>query len=137
MITDVYRNDIQGLRALCVLSITLFHASFVLLPGAFLGVDIFFVISGFLITGNILREREAGAFSFLSFFNRRLRRLMPAAVTVVVLTLIVGYFILSSQDYRAASKAGIASILSVSNILFWREAGYFDAANYTKPFLHY
>lgn len=137
MISDVYRNDIQGLRALCVLSITLFHASFVLLPGAFLGVDIFFVISGFLITGNILREREAGTFSFLSFFNRRLRRLMPAAVTVVVLTLIVGYFILSSQDYRAASKAGIASILSVSNILFWREAGYFDAANYTKPFLHY
>lgn len=132
-----FRDDIQGLRGYALTLIVMGHAGIHWFPGAFLAVDIFFVISGFLITGIILRQQEAGKFSYLSFIARRVRRLMPAAVVTVFLTMIAGYFVYSSADYEAVGKSALAAIFSVVNILFWRETGYFDAAVYTKPFLHY
>ena len=132
-----FRDDIQGIRGYALIVILLYHADVMWFPGAFLGVDVFFVISGFLITGIILRQQEAQKFSFLSFLNRRVRRLMPAAVVTIFATLIAAFFIFSSADYAALGQSALAATFSVVNILFWRQTGYFDAAVYTKPFLHY
>ena len=132
-----FRDDIQGLRAIAVLSVLLFHVDFFFLPGGFLGVDVFFVISGFLITGNILRACEDKTFTFGSFFLRRFRRLVPAAVATIALSLIAGYYIMPSDDYEHAGRSGLAALLFSSNVVFWLEAGYFDAASHTKPFLHF
>ena len=130
-----FRNDIQGLRALAVLSVLLFHIDFAFIPGGFLGVDVFFVISGFLITGNILSRQERGTFTLNNFFIRRLRRLMPAAIVTILLTLLASRFLLSPADVSSAGKSGFHSIFFGSNINFWLESGYFDAESATKPSL--
>jgi len=131
-----YIASIDGLRAVAVLLVLLFHLDVVFVHSGFIGVDAFFVISGFLITRNITKSVENGSFSFLDFYFRRAARLMPAVLTVVLLTLIGGYFFLSSQDYTRLGFSSFLSTISLSNIFFWTEAGYFAQASDTKPLLH-
>ena len=113
-----FREDIQGIRGFALILIVLFHAGIMWFPGAFLAVDVFFVISGYLITGILLRQQESGSFSYSVFLMRRIRRLMPAAVVTVFATLIVCFFVFSSADYEALGLSALAAIFSVVDILF-------------------
>lgn len=131
-----YRPDIDGLRAIAVLAVVIFHLGFESIEGGFLGVDVFFVISGFLITSIIAPKMAAGTFSFKDFYLGRIRRLIPPALVTVVLTFIAAAFILDPIDMIAMAKSAIASVFSVSNILFFTEAGYWDAQSDLKPLLH-
>ncbi len=131
-----YRDDIDGLRAVAVILIVFFHVRLSNVPGGFIGVDVFFVISGFLITSLISREIAQDRFSFRDFYLRRLRRLGPALLVTVALTLLAGWFILPPVLYQTTAQAALATLLSVSNILFWQETGYFDVAAAYKPLLH-
>ncbi len=135
-INEWYRSEIDGLRALAVLSVLIFHAFPSLMPGGFIGVDIFFVISGYLITGNILREIREGVFSFKSFYKRRIRRIFPALIVVLFATLAFGYFALLPVEYAGLGKHSLLGALSISNLGFYSESGYFDAASVYKPLLH-
>lgn len=131
-----YRADIDGLRAIAVLAVIFFHAGITGFSGGFVGVDIFFVISGFLITSIILKDIQAGNFSVARFYERRIRRIFPALFPVIAFTLIIGAFLLDAVAFKAFGKSITATTLFASNILFWRESGYFDAASTTKPLLH-
>ncbi len=131
-----YRADIDGLRAIAVLPIVLFHLGVTSLSGGFVGVDVFFVISGYLITSLVLNDIDAGRFSFKAFYMKRIRRLGPALLVTLLATLLVGIFILSPSLLEALAESSLAALLSVSNILFWSEAGYFDADAIYKPLLH-
>ena len=131
-----YRDDIDGLRAVAVILIVFFHVRLSNVPGGFIGVDVFFVISGFLITSLITREIAENRFSFRAFYLRRLRRLGPALLMTVALTLLGGWFILPPGLYQTTAQAALATIFSVSNILFWQQTGYFDVAASYKPLLH-
>lgn len=131
----IYRNDIDGLRAISVIGVILFHAG-VMIPGGFVGVDVFFVISGFLITSIILNESETNNFSLVNFWARRIRRILPLASFVSLVTLIFGYMILSPQDFLDLSKSGIAQSFFSANIYFWKSVGYFSQASELKPLLH-
>lgn len=131
-----YRPDIDGLRALAVLSVVLFHGFPELVPGGFSGVDVFFVISGFLITGIIWRENDAGAFSFLSFYARRVRRIFPTLIVVLVACLVVGWWVLFDDEFKQLGNHTMRAGVFLSNFAFWREAGYFDAKAELKPLLH-
>ncbi|MEO5716865.1 MAG: acyltransferase family protein [Luteolibacter sp.] len=130
-----YRTDIDGLRAVAVIGVVLFHAGFGF-PGGYVGVDIFFVISGFLITSLILRDLKTGTFSMFDFWERRARRILPALAVVTAFTLVVGYYLLFPQDYRALGTGIMALAAFSSNIQFWGETGYFAAAADQKPMLH-
>lgn len=136
--TTAYRADIDGLRAVAVLAVVLHHLLPTLVPGGYVGVDVFFVISGFLITKILHQEMAQGRFSFASFYARRARRILPALFAVLVATLAAGYLVLLPSDYAATLRAAAAALLSGSNILFWRErAGYFGALEERhNPFLH-
>ncbi|MDD2775820.1 MAG: acyltransferase family protein [Gallionella sp.] len=131
-----YRPDIDGLRAIAVVVVVLFHAGFSSLSGGFTGVDIFFVISGYLITGIIAKEIRLGTFSIISFYERRIRRILPAFFVVAVVSSIMAFYLMLPQDFAGYGKSLIASALSGSNILFWREAGYFNSSGELKPLLH-
>ncbi|MEM7300519.1 MAG: acyltransferase family protein [Pseudomonadota bacterium] len=131
-----YRADIDGLRTIAVLSVVFGHAKFPLFGGGFVGVDIFFVISGFLITGLIISEQNRGEFSLLSFYERRMRRILPALFVVIVTTLILGWFLSMPEDYRLIVRSAFSVLLFLSNMMFWREIGYFDGAAAEKPLLH-
>jgi len=131
-----YRPDIDGLRAVAILSVLLFHASPRCLPGGFVGVDIFFVISGFLITGIILKDLERGNFSFADFYARRIGRIFPSLLLVLIVCLSFGWFILLPDEYVQLAKHTIAGAAFMSNLLLWHQAGYFDAAAQSKPLLH-
>lgn len=131
-----YRDDIDGLRAVAVLLIVFFHAHLANVPGGFVGVDVFFVISGYLITNLIMRDIAADRFSYRNFYMRRLRRLGPALFVTLIITLLVGWFILPPELYQNAGQSALATIFSVSNIYFWLQTGYFDTASIHKPFLH-
>ena len=131
-----YRAEIDGLRALAVLSVIVFHASSSTLPGGFLGVDIFFVISGFLIGSILLKEKALGTYSLRSFLGRRLRRVLPALYIVGFLCLIPGWFLQAPSDYKDLIEALFANALAVSNYLFLDQTGYFDRAAELKPLLH-
>ncbi len=137
MVKTAFRGDIQGLRALAVIVVLLFHIDVSLFDGGFLGVDIFFVISGFLITGNILWRYEGGTFTFSDFFMRRFKRLVPASVITVLLTLLAAYFLLTPSLTSAAGQSGFHALLFSSNIDFWLQSGYFASEASTKPFLHF
>ncbi|CUH79399.1 acyltransferase family protein [Tropicibacter naphthalenivorans] len=131
-----YRRDIDGLRAIAVLSVVLYHFGFPL-RGGFVGVDIFFVISGFLIGGILWREYDAtGTIWLKHFYIRRFKRLAPAFFTMVAVTAAVGWLILLPFEYREFGKSVIAATVYLSNVLFFREAGYFDSASEEKPLLH-
>ncbi|MEB0077434.1 acyltransferase family protein [Pseudomonas sp. CCI3.2] len=130
------RRDIDGLRALAVIPVVLFHYGFNGFSGGFVGVDVFFVISGFLITSIICREIEAGRFSFYEFWSRRARRIIPALSLVMGATLLVGWLLLPPNDYAQLGRTVRYQAMFASNILFMRQDGYFDAASAFKPLLH-
>jgi len=130
-----YRPDIDGLRALAVLLVVLCHAG--LGPqGGYVGVDIFFVISGYLITGQILKDLRDSSFKQSQFWIRRVRRILPGSMAMVLTTLIVGFFILLPQDYEDLGKSAIYQQLMLANFYFWQTAGYFDGPSDSKPLLH-
>lgn len=132
----VFRLDVQGLRAIAVTSVVAFHAFPSLLPGGFLGVDIFFVISGYLISGILLKELREGKFSIADFYRRRVRRIFPALVVVLVFTVIVGAFLLSPQAFRHLGRNVVSTVFFSSNMDFWLSTDYFDGAAEFKPLLH-
>ncbi|OYT85590.1 MAG: acyltransferase [Burkholderiales bacterium PBB6] len=131
-----HRREIDGLRALAVIPVILFHAGFEAFSGGFVGVDIFFVISGYLITTIILAELERGSFSIVNFYERRARRIMPALFLVMVVCIPFAWFWLLPSDLRDFSRSLAVVSLFASNILFWSESGYFDSATELKPLLH-
>ena len=133
-----FRPDIEGLRGLAVLLVVIFHAGLPL-PGGFIGVDVFFVISGFLITGLLLREREqTGRIDLLAFYARRVRRLLPAALVVLLVTLPVAYALFAPLDRGQMVWDGAAAALSVGNIRFaLAEGDYFANLAAPSPFLHF
>lgn len=131
-----YRGDIDGLRAIAVLAVLLYHFGLPL-SGGFVGVDIFFVISGFLIGGILWREYDAtGHISLKNFYVRRFRRLAPVFFVMLAATALLGWLILLPFEYREFGKAAISSTVYLSNLLFFRQAGYFDTASEDKPLLH-
>ena len=131
-----YRPDIDGLRAVAVLAVVLNHAGFGLLPGGFLGVDVFFVISGFLITGIIEREFSSGSFSLVGFYERRVRRILPALGVVVVAVTPAAWTILTPAQLKQFGQSVASVAVFSSNLLFWQQSGYFDVAAELKPLLH-
>ncbi|NTS31286.1 acyltransferase [Phyllobacterium sp. BT25] len=131
-----YRPEIDGLRAVAVGIVVIFHAFPGALPGGFVGVDIFFVISGFLITGIIVKSLESGTFSLSAFYGRRVRRIYPALCLVLAATAIASLAVLSTAQLQMLGRHGVAAALFIPNLIFWHEAGYFDAASETKPLLH-
>lgn len=131
-----YRADIDGLRAAAVLAVLFYHFDLSLFSGGFTGVDIFFVISGFLITQNIMADIASGSFSFVRFYARRIKRLFPALYATLLLSLLFSHLLFTPEHHAQFGKSLLASLLSVSNILFWKEAGYFDTSVEFKPLLH-
>jgi peptidoglycan/LPS O-acetylase OafA/YrhL len=131
-----YRFDIDGLRAIAVLAVLAFHWKFPGASGGYLGVDVFFVISGFLITSLIRKDIERGTFSFLSFWERRVRRIAPALLATMVATLFAGAFFLFAPDLRQLGVQSLAQSFFSSNILFAAQSGYFDQEAQFKPLLH-
>ncbi|HEV2523913.1 MAG TPA: acyltransferase family protein [Gammaproteobacteria bacterium] len=131
-----YRPDIDGLRAIAVLSVVAFHAFPYWVKGGFVGVDIFFVIFGFLISTIIFSSLERDAFSFAEFYSRRIRRIFPALLTVLITCFVFGWFALTADEYKQLGKHMAAGAGFVSNFVLWKESGYFDAAAETKPLLH-
>jgi peptidoglycan/LPS O-acetylase OafA/YrhL len=134
--TGGYRPDIDGVRAVAVLLVIGFHAFPSWVPGGFIGVDLFFVISGYLITGTILRDVSDNKFTYIQFYARRFRRIAPALVVVLLGTFILGTYLLLPAELQALAEHVWAGAVFVTNILLWRQAGYFDAAAVTKPLLH-
>lgn len=131
-----YRREIDGLRALAVLPVILFHAGFETFSGGFVGVDVFFVISGYLITTIIINELDDDKFSIINFYERRARRILPALFVVMLACLPFAWMWLLPSDMKDFSQSLVAVSLFASNILFWRESGYFAAAAELKPLLH-
>lgn len=131
-----YRVEVDGLRALAIAPVILYHAGVGLFPGGFVGVDVFFVISGYLITGILIEERRAGTFSLRRFYERRARRILPALFVVVLAVLPFAWMWLSPRDLKDFAKSLIAVSTFSSNFLFWRQSGYFDVSSELKPLLH-
>jgi peptidoglycan/LPS O-acetylase OafA/YrhL len=131
-----YRPDIDGLRAIAVLAVLVYHAFPQVLPGGFVGVDIFFVISGYLITGILLASLANDRFSIADFYVRRIRRIFPALVVVLAAAMAAGWFLLVPDDYRLLGKHVLGGAGFVSNLVLWSESGYFDEAAEAKPLLH-
>jgi peptidoglycan/LPS O-acetylase OafA/YrhL len=136
MAHPTYRPDIDGLRAVAVLLVVFHHAFPPLLPGGFIGVDLFFVISGFLISTIIFQSLEQGTFSFLDFYKRRVKRIFPALCLVLLASFACGWFVLLPADYKQLGKHMAAGAAFVSNFAFWSESGYFDSGSKLKPLLH-
>ena len=130
-----YRPDIDGLRALAVVPVVVFHAGLGL-PGGYVGVDIFFVISGYLITAGLLKDNARGIFSIARFYERRIRRIVPALTVVTLATLAVGAFVLLPSEYDRLGQSAISTALFYSNMHFWSVQNYFDGGNITHPLLH-
>ncbi|MBS0639796.1 MAG: acyltransferase [Proteobacteria bacterium] len=131
-----YRADIDGLRAVAVLSVVIYHAFPNALRGGFVGVDVFFVISGYLISGIILRGVRGGTFSYLDFYIRRIRRIFPALIVVLLACLLYGYRELFASEFARMSVHMAAAAGFVANIAFWHEINYFDIDSTLKPLLH-
>jgi peptidoglycan/LPS O-acetylase OafA/YrhL len=131
-----YRPEIDGLRGISVLVVLLYHAELGGFTGGFIGVDVFFVISGFLITSNILAEVKSRTFSFAEFYARRARRLFPALYVTLVATFLCGTLLLSPHHLRLLARSMLHALSSTSNFLFWSEDGYFDEGSRVKPLLH-
>jgi peptidoglycan/LPS O-acetylase OafA/YrhL len=135
-LSKTYRPDIDGLRAVAVLSVVGYHAFPNWIPGGFVGVDIFFVISGYLITTILLSNLAADRFSIANFYGRRIKRIFPALILVLIFSAVVGWFSLFAFEYEALGTQIAATSAFVSNFLLWSEAGYFAKAAETKPLLH-
>ncbi len=132
----VYRRDIDGLRAIAVLPVVLYHLGVAPFSGGFIGVDVFFVISGFLISTIVYREVQAGTFTYARFYERRIRRLFPALAVMLLLTGIVAWFMLLPLDYKLFSEAQGLSVLFLANFHFWNKTDYFNDAVGNIPLLH-
>ena len=131
-----YRPDIDGLRALAVLPVLLYHAGVPGFAGGFIGVDIFFVISGFLITGIIAREIDAGAFSILKFYERRARRILPALLAMIAFVLGMSSWLFLPSDLEGVAPSALAAIGFIANVWLFTQTGYFQASAETTPLLH-
>jgi peptidoglycan/LPS O-acetylase OafA/YrhL len=131
-----YRREIDGLRAVAVVPVILFHAGFGVFSGGYAGVDVFFVISGYLITSILINELEQGKFSILRFYERRARRILPALFVVMLACLPFAYMWMLPSQLEDFAQSLVAVVFFGSNILFWRESGYFGAAAELKPLLH-
>ena len=131
-----YRPDVDGLRAIAVMLVLNFHAFPAVMPGGFVGVDVFFVISGFLITGLIARELEQQRFSLLTFYARRIRRIFPALLVVLAVSLVLGWLFLLPAPYAQLGIDTFASAAFLANITLMLQSGYFDIASASKPLLH-
>lgn len=131
-----YRADIDGLRAIAVLSVVFYHFSRSFLPGGYLGVDMVFVISGFLITSIIWRQIQDGSFSIVQFYDRRIRRIIPALLLLLTLVTLAASILLLPADLVGYSKSLLATLGFVANIYFWRDTDYFSRMAEEKPLLH-
>lgn len=131
-----YRSEIDGLRAVAVIPVIIFHAGFELFSDGFVGVDVFFVISGYLITTILIEDLNSGRFSLLHFYERRARRILPALFFVLLCTLPFAWFWMDPVQLKDFAQSLVAVTTFTSNILFWRETGYFNAASELKPLLH-
>lgn len=131
-----WRADIDGLRAIAVLSVVVFHAFPAQLSGGYIGVDIFFVISGFLISSIIYGNLQKATFSFADFYGRRIRRIFPALIVVLVCSLLVGWFVLLSDEYKELGKEAAGGAAFIANFVLWASSGYFDSDADLKPLLH-
>ncbi|MBN8807525.1 MAG: acyltransferase [Sphingomonas sp.] len=131
-----YRPDIDGLRTIAVLPVVLFHAGLAGFGGGYVGVDVFFVISGFLITGILLRDIDRDSYSIANFYRRRIRRIFPALVAVVLTCLVLGWLVLTPEEYEKLGLSAVAVAAFVSNFYFWKSADYFDNAQAIRPLLH-
>ena len=131
-----YRSDIDGLRSLAILPVVLYHAGSGFVSGGFVGVDVFFVISGFLITSIIRREIQQESFTISGFYERRCRRILPALITVICACFVAGYFIMLPTQYADFGGSATAALLFVSNIFFWRQTGYFAPVAESMPLLN-
>lgn len=133
--SERYRPELDGLRAVAVLGVMIYHAGFGL-TGGFIGIDVFFVLSGFLITGKVLEELKAGNFSLQQFWERRIRRILPASIATIIVVLASGYFLLSPYDYTKLAQAALCQIFFVGNIFHWMDTSYFAGQAELKPLLH-
>jgi len=131
-----FRQDINGLRAIAVIAVVLFHFNNDWMPGGFAGVDVFFVISGFLMTSIILQKIEAGSFNLMQFYIARANRIIPALALLCLVLLAFGWFTLTPADYKTLGLHAASSVSFLSNLVYWQEAGYFDAASFDKWLLH-
>jgi peptidoglycan/LPS O-acetylase OafA/YrhL len=130
-----YRSEIDGLRAVAVVPVLLYHARLGA-SGGFVGVDVFFVISGFLITAMLLKRMEAAPLDVLEFWERRVRRIFPALAVMTLTTLVAGWFLLLPADYKELGESVCAQALLSSNVFFWRHTSYSDGVADLKPLLH-
>lgn len=130
-----YRPDIDGLRAVAILSVVLCHVGLSAVRGGFVGVDVFFVISGFLIGGHIFSDLEKKRFSFLDFYSRRAKRILPPLFVVVAFVMITGFLVMSPFEFRRLSSRALATVLSLSNFLFWIKIDYFNPPTESEPLL--
>ncbi|WP_010513305.1 acyltransferase family protein [Komagataeibacter oboediens] len=130
-----YRRDIDGLRAIAVTAVVLFHANLYPVQSGFVGVDIFFVISGFLIGGIVYRDVSLGTFSFLGFYARRARRILPALMLTVICVMLLGLLLSSPTELRQNSLGAISALLGWSNVLLWKQISYFSPDAHLNPFL--
>lgn len=131
-----YRREIDGLRAIAVLSVMLFHAGLAGVSGGYVGVDVFFVISGYLISGIILRETAEGRFTFANFYERRIRRIVPALTVVLIATAIAAWFILPPEQMQSMAQSAAATVGFVANLFFWHKSGYFGGDAELFPLIH-
>lgn len=132
----LWRNDITGLRALAVLPVLIFHAFPSLIPGGFFGVDVFFVISGYLISGIIFRGIASGSFSYIEFYEKRFKRIIPNLILLLTFVAAVGWFILLPDEYANLGMHIDASTLFIQNFQLLSEIGYFTEDALRKPLLH-
>jgi len=135
-VAERYRADIDGLRSLAVVPVVVFHIAATAMPGGFVGVDIFFVISGYLIAGILWRDIQADKFSIVGFYERRIRRIFPALFAVLLCSSIAAYSLFMPLDLRAFGASLASTVLFASNILFWSTTDYFDQSAELKPLLH-
>jgi peptidoglycan/LPS O-acetylase OafA/YrhL len=131
-----YRPDLDGLRAYAVLPVLLYHAGIGAFSGGFVGVDVFFVLSGFFMAKIILRDLDQEKFSFYEFYLRRIRRIFPALFAMIAITSVAASFLFMPQELEYYSSSALAAVLFVANVLFFKESGYFDIASDMKPLLH-
>jgi peptidoglycan/LPS O-acetylase OafA/YrhL len=131
-----YRPDIDGLRALAIIPVVIFHAFPAVMPGGFVGVDIFFVISGFLISSIILQALQRGTFSFAGFYANRIKRIFPALIVVLAACFALGWFFLLPDEYTQLGKHMVGAAGYIENLVLRREAGYFDIKSNLKPLMH-
>ena len=133
--TVAYRPEIDGLRALAIIAVIMFHAK-IALSGGYVGVDMFFVISGYLITLLIVKDLQKGTFTFVGFWERRIRRLVPAMSVLVIVLLVAGWFLLLPEEYAALARSAMALIAAAANIHFWRNTSGYFANTEEMPLLH-